>query len=187
LSPAKHGDRRTRAAPAGQFTESTLEDGKARAAIFAARRSLDRVRQRVGGQLESAASHGTSVTTVLDEGYPLNLGRFFNLPPFLFYRGKLSANQDAVSVAVVGPRQASAEGLRRGEDGEEARRAWRHASGNGRRSRTLRRPTVAVPCIAKVRVQRTWWVVTSVLVAVLCTWSRCRARPPFFGKATCVQ
>jgi DNA processing protein len=51
------------------------------------------------------------VVTVLDEGYPANLARAFNRPPFLFVRGQL-AERDERSVAVVGTRRPS-EGARR--------------------------------------------------------------------------
>jgi len=96
----------------GEFTEATSEIGKAKAAISAARRSFDEMRKWAHGQIESATSQGISITTVLDDDYPLNLRTIFNLPPFLFYRGKLSAEQDARSVAVVGTRKASTEGLK---------------------------------------------------------------------------
>ena len=56
-----------------------------------------------------------SLLTVLDDGYPDNLRKVFNHPPFLFVRGEL-LEQDARSVAVVGTRQASPEGLRRAYD-----------------------------------------------------------------------
>ena len=49
---------------------------------------------------------------MLDEEYPANLELVFNLPPFLFVRGALSPS-DARSVAVVGTRNASVEGLTR--------------------------------------------------------------------------
>ena len=53
---------------------------------------------------------GARLVTVLDEDYAANLRVIFNLPPFLFYRGSLERS-DAYSVAVVGTRQASREGL----------------------------------------------------------------------------
>jgi DNA processing protein len=48
---------------------------------------------------------------VLDDDYPLNLRVIFNLPPFLFYRGALERS-DSRSVAVVGTRNPSTEGLK---------------------------------------------------------------------------
>lgn len=55
---------------------------------------------------------GLQLTTVLDEDYPLNLRTISNLPPFLFYRGRLQAN-DAFSVAVVGTRAPTSGGIER--------------------------------------------------------------------------
>ncbi len=67
---------------------------------------------RADAALEAAASAGAHLVTVLDDDYPANLRLIYNLPPFLFYRGKLRRD-DARSVAVVGTREASNEGLRR--------------------------------------------------------------------------
>lgn len=97
----------------GEFTERTIETAEAKTAIMAARREFAELRAEARAEMESAASDGISLTTVLDDDYPLNLRTIYNLPPFLFYRGKLSAEQDALSVAVVGTRQASVEGLKR--------------------------------------------------------------------------
>jgi len=55
---------------------------------------------------------GLSLTTVLDEDYPINLRTISNLPPFLFYRGNLR-HDDARSVAVVGTREPTADGITR--------------------------------------------------------------------------
>lgn len=67
---------------------------------------------RADSALEAAASVRAQLVTVLDEDYPANLRLIYNLPPFLFFRGKLRRD-DAKSVAVVGTRDASNEGLRR--------------------------------------------------------------------------
>jgi len=61
------------------------------------------------GQLQSEEIY---LTTVLDEDYPSNLREIYNRPPFLFYRGQLGAELTR-SVAVVGSRDASPEGLGR--------------------------------------------------------------------------
>jgi DNA processing protein len=58
---------------------------------------------------------GIKLTTVLDDDYPLNLRTISNLPPFLFYRGKLRQD-DAFSVAVVGTREPSRDGLKRARE-----------------------------------------------------------------------
>jgi DNA processing protein len=49
---------------------------------------------------------------VLDRQYPSNLRLIPNLPPFLFYRGELQGD-DARSVAVVGTRNATQDGIQR--------------------------------------------------------------------------
>jgi DNA processing protein len=69
---------------------------------------------RVNAELEEAAQVGAHLVTVLDADYPANLRLVPNLPPFLFYRGDLT-DADVRSVAVVGTRNASAEGLRRAQ------------------------------------------------------------------------
>jgi len=56
-----------------------------------------------------------NLLTVLDESYPINLRKVYNRPPFLFVRGHL-VEDDARSVAVVGTRQASPEGVRRAHE-----------------------------------------------------------------------
>ena len=69
-------------------------------------------REWVEAILASMAHDDLNLTTVLDDDYPANLRLIFNLPPFLTYRGVLRAD-DARSVAVVGTREASVEGLER--------------------------------------------------------------------------
>lgn len=73
---------------------------------------LDHARARVDEELAAADKAGARLITVLDEDYPANLRVIGNLPPFLFYRGELD-ERDARSIAVVGTRQASEDGLRR--------------------------------------------------------------------------
>ncbi len=68
--------------------------------------------ERVERELEAASSVGAHLVTVLDADYPANLRLIPNLPPFLFLRGDL-VEADTRSVAVVGTRDASEEGLRR--------------------------------------------------------------------------
>jgi DNA processing protein len=53
---------------------------------------------------------GTQVLTVLDAGYPQNLRQVHDRPPLLFVAGALDPGDDR-SVAVIGSRRASAEGL----------------------------------------------------------------------------
>lgn len=52
----------------------------------------------------------TQLVTVLDEGYPANLRRIYNRPPFLFVRGALTKTDDR-SVAIVGTRAATEPGI----------------------------------------------------------------------------
>ncbi|MGW8847977.1 DNA-processing protein DprA [Streptomyces xiamenensis] len=73
---------------------------------------LDDARTRVDEELDAAAKADARLVTVLDQDYPANLRVIGNLPPFLFYRGQLHEH-DARSIAVVGTRQASQDGLRR--------------------------------------------------------------------------
>lgn len=68
--------------------------------------------ERVHRELEVAAGAGAALTTVLDDDYPANLRLIPNLPPFLFVLGDLQPS-DARSVAVVGTRQASPDGVGR--------------------------------------------------------------------------
>ncbi|MGO9604803.1 MAG: DNA-processing protein DprA [Candidatus Binataceae bacterium] len=96
---------------AGEVTEKSREATLAREAIGSATH-LDTLREESEREIASAARDGFRVTTVLDPDYPLNLRTIFNLSPFLFYRGSLDAESDARSVAVVGTREASPEGMK---------------------------------------------------------------------------
>jgi DNA processing protein len=66
------------------------------------------------GEVEGWQREGMRVVSVLDDGYPTNLRSVHNRPPFLFVRGKLCPEDDR-SIAVVGTRRASQEGLQRAE------------------------------------------------------------------------
>ncbi len=97
---------------AGRAAEESPEASKSLAALAAARDDLGERQRIVEGLLEGTETDGIQLTTVLDEDYPVNLRTIFNLPPFLFYLGTLRPD-DALSVVVVGTRQASADGLSR--------------------------------------------------------------------------
>jgi DNA processing protein len=56
-----------------------------------------------------AETSNTTLVTVLDGGYPANLRRVYDRPPFLFVRGCLTAD-DERSAAVVGTRSATDKG-----------------------------------------------------------------------------
>lgn len=75
-------------------------DGRAACAV-----SLDRARDRLARWRRSALE----LVTVLDAGYPLALRGIHQLPPVLFYRGRLIAEE--LGVSVVGSRRASTRGL----------------------------------------------------------------------------
>lgn len=68
---------------------------------------------RVDQELVAADAVGAHLVTVLDDAYPANLRLIPNLPPFLFVRGEV-LEEDVRSVAVVGTREASEAGIRRG-------------------------------------------------------------------------
>ena len=97
---------------AGRAAEESPEASKSLAALAAARDDAGERQHSIEGMLEGTDADGIQLTTVLDEDYPVNLRTIFNLPPFLFYKGTLRPD-DALSVAVVGTRQASADGLSR--------------------------------------------------------------------------
>jgi DNA processing protein len=83
--------------------------------LAAARDELEGHRQAVAEMLDSVQADDIQLTTVLDDDYPVNLRTVYNLPPFLFYRGSLRPD-DALSVAVVGTRDASPKGLSQAEE-----------------------------------------------------------------------
>ena len=66
--------------------------------------------ERWEAKLDEVLDAETWLVTVLDEQYPSTLRRIYNRPPFLFVRGTLDT-LDERSVAVVGTRRASPEGL----------------------------------------------------------------------------
>lgn len=76
---------------------------------------LDAARDRVTQELAAAEKVGARLVTVLDPGYPMNLRLISNLPPFLFVLGGDFVDADVRSVAVVGTRKPSPDGLRRAE------------------------------------------------------------------------
>lgn len=95
---------------AGRTTEKSDEAQLSLAALASAQADLPAHREWVGKLLADMAARDVRVTSVLDDDYPANLRTVFNLPPVLFYRGEMQGG-DARSVAVVGTRQASVEGI----------------------------------------------------------------------------
>lgn len=94
------------------ITEKSAAAEKSRPILAKGLRDPSALTERVIAELEAAAGVGARLVTVLDQDYPANLRLIPNLPPFLFYRGELR-DDDARSVAVVGTREASDDGIRR--------------------------------------------------------------------------
>lgn len=93
-------------------TESSTARAKTTPMLREGLKQLSACEDRVSEELELAESVGASLVTVFDKDYPSNLRLVPDLPPFLFYRGSLRL-EDRRSVAVVGTRKASADGLAR--------------------------------------------------------------------------
>jgi DNA processing protein len=96
----------------GSVTELSPEATKTAQLIKDRLPDLDRLAEQVERDVQSAFDAGAQLVTVLDDDYPATLRLIFNLPPFLFIQGHLQ-DADLRSVAVVGTRQASDDGLRR--------------------------------------------------------------------------
>jgi DNA processing protein len=96
----------------GQVSENSLEATKAEYLLAEHLDGIAVLRDEVFNRIKNALDEGIGLTTVLDDDYPLNLRTIFNRPPFLFYRGELRED-DAFSVAVVGTRKPSTEGVKR--------------------------------------------------------------------------
>ncbi len=58
-------------------------------------------------------NRGLDVRTVLDDEYPSNLHEVFDRPPLIFVEGRWIERIDSLSVAIVGTRKASHDGLAR--------------------------------------------------------------------------
>lgn len=97
---------------AGEITEVSTDADKTRRALLSGVAELEDQLQRADEAIADAESVGARLVTVLDDDYPANLRLIHNLPPFLFVRGELQRS-DARAVAIVGTREASADGLRR--------------------------------------------------------------------------
>ena len=88
-------------------------------AVESAQVTLDQLKERV----ISYEREGIGLITVLDAAYPTNLRMVHDRPPALFVQGALNA-ADERSVAVVGSRKASSDGLEKA--GEIARSLVAH-------------------------------------------------------------
>ncbi|MGH3796367.1 MAG: DNA-processing protein DprA [Pseudonocardiaceae bacterium] len=65
--------------------------------------------ERAAGEIESWEAEGIGVHTMLDDTYPGQLREVLHMPPIVFTRGTLAP--DTRSVAIVGSRTASQEGI----------------------------------------------------------------------------
>jgi DNA processing protein len=98
---------------AGHIAERSAVASRSRRILRRLLPQLDRARERVDSELALAEQLGARLVTVLDDGYPSNLRLIPNLPPFLFVLGDEFHDDDLRSVAVVGTRKPSPDGLRR--------------------------------------------------------------------------
>lgn len=99
---------------AGQPVESSTEAVKATAAL-SGYESADKQAELTAAaqvELDKVTQEGVRLVTVLDDDYPSTLRLIWNLPPFLFVRGQM-VEDDLRSVAVVGTRAASDDGVKR--------------------------------------------------------------------------
>lgn len=97
---------------AGEIAENSRDGANARELLAAELGSLDGRTEEVARRVELASQAGAKLVTIMDAEYPANLRVIPSPPPFLFYRGELRRD-DVRSVAVVGTRNASEEGLGR--------------------------------------------------------------------------
>jgi DNA processing protein len=98
----------------GMIAEKSVAATRSLPVLRKGLRSLGDASARVAAELEVADKAGARLVTVLDHSYPSNLRLIPNLPPFLFYLGELR-DDDARSIAVVGTRHATPDGVRRAD------------------------------------------------------------------------
>ena len=72
----------------------------------------DELIERAAADMASWQAEGMTTVTVLDPGFPINLRAVHDRPPLLFVAGRLDPRRDQRSVAVIGSRRASNEGLK---------------------------------------------------------------------------
>jgi len=98
----------------GTPVESSPDATKA-AGLLADHRSSDQQAELSAAaqeEIDKIQHDDVRLVTVIDDGYPPTLRLIYNLPPFLFIRGAIT-DVDLRSVAVVGTRTASADGISR--------------------------------------------------------------------------
>lgn len=96
----------------GKFQERSAATVASQSVLRRGIQNPDELFERVDAEVDAAAQIGAHLVTVLDAEYPTNLRLIPNLPPFLFIRGEVRA-EDIRSVAVVGTRDASDAGIRK--------------------------------------------------------------------------
>lgn len=99
----------------GHVDETTKPARQLASNLQAHLEDLDGALEEAADAIEQAAAVDARLITVLEEAYPANLREIYNLPPFLFVQGQLE-DHDTASIAVVGTRSATEEGI------EQARR-----------------------------------------------------------------
>lgn len=97
---------------AGEVAEHSRHGERTRVQLALGLADFEAHMREAEQHIAAAEGVGAHLVTILDKDYPSNLRTVPSPPPFLFYRGELRRD-DARSVAVVGTRQASEEGLRR--------------------------------------------------------------------------
>lgn len=96
-----------------QTIEQSKAATKARELLPLMLDKLPQAYDRVDEEARLGEARGARLVTVLDDDYPSNLRLIPNLPPFLFLLGGEIAATDLRSVAVVGTRKPSPEGIKR--------------------------------------------------------------------------
>lgn len=102
---------RTGARPGHIYADMIEEAGEARSVLQAEQGLLaDQLAASAADDIAAWRQDGFGLLTVLDPAYPDNLRGVYDRPPLLFVSGRLEAD-DARSVAVIGSRRATADGL----------------------------------------------------------------------------
>jgi DNA processing protein len=99
----------------GGYATEASDEAKESLSALATVSDWTPLHDEVHAMLDATDAEGVRLTTVLDEDYPTNLRTIFNLPPFLFYRGELRAD-DTRAVAVVGTRKPTTMGITRASE-----------------------------------------------------------------------
>lgn len=110
--PGLSGDRITAAIEEHASAVSVLQDVDAEALV------TEMTPEDVSRAIQTAAEWRLKkydVRLAIDDNYPRNLLAIFNRPPFVFVRGTWDERRDSISVAIVGTRNPSPDGLKRAD------------------------------------------------------------------------